>query len=106
MAEVVEATHDLCDKILDKDNKGVLRVKKYSVIHEEVVDLFHKKYYITTIRKISFHIARVRILDSMEYGKTRNDCFHINAFYFLFLNIMQNISEKQPVYKYRVNIGM
>ena len=36
-------------------------------------------FYIPTIEKLSFNLVRVRILGSMEYGKTRNDCFNDNA---------------------------
>ena len=58
------------------------------VPHEEVID---EKYYIPTIEKVSFHLGHVRILGSMEYGNTRNDCFHDNAsnIYLKFKKIMQ-----------------
>ena len=72
-------TCELCDNILDKDKKGRLMVKKCFALHEEVIYVFHEKYYIPTIEKLIFHLAHVRILGSMEYGKTRNDCFHANA---------------------------
>ena len=36
-------------------------------------------FYIPTIEKLSFHLARVRIIGSMECGKTINDCFRANA---------------------------
>ena len=38
-----------------------------------------EKYYITTIEKLSFNLDHVRIIGSMECGKTRNDCFRANA---------------------------
>ena len=36
-------------------------------------------FYIPTIENMSFHLAHFKILGSMEFGKTRNDCFHCNA---------------------------
>ena len=54
-------------------------VKKCFVIHKEVIDLFHDKFYIPTIEKLPFHIAYVKILGSMECDNTRNDCFRYNA---------------------------
>ena len=54
-------------------------LKKCLVLHEEVIDVFHEKYDIPKIEKLSFHIACVRFLGSMEFEKTRNDCFHANA---------------------------
>ena len=45
-------------------------------LHEEVIDVFHKYFYIPTIEKMSFHLAHVRIITSMECGKTRNDFFN------------------------------
>ena len=35
-------TYELCDNIIDKDKKVILMVKKYFVIHEEVIDAFHE----------------------------------------------------------------
>ena len=32
---------ELCDKIPDKDKKGISVAKKYFVFHEEVIDVFH-----------------------------------------------------------------
>ena len=48
-------------------------------LHEEVIDIFHELFYIPTIEKLSFHLAHVRILASMEFWNTRNDCYHNNA---------------------------
>ena len=45
---------ELCDNILDKDNKGILIVKKYFVLHEEVIDVFHEEYYIPPIENCHF----------------------------------------------------
>ena len=42
-------------------------------LHEEVIDIFHVKIYIPTIEKLSYYLAHVRIIGSMECGKTRND---------------------------------
>ena len=47
--------------------------KKCCVIHREIIDVFHDKILHYHNRKPSFHLAHVRIIDSMEYGKTRND---------------------------------
>ena len=52
----------LCDKIPEKENRGRITVKKCFVIHEGVINVFHEKYYIPTIEKLSFHLDRVRIL--------------------------------------------
>ena len=48
-------------------------VNKCFVLYEEVIDLFHEKYYIPTIEKLSIYLACVIILGSMEFGNTRND---------------------------------
>ena len=69
----------LCDFIHGKDMRVRITVKKYFVHHEEVIDVFYKKYYISTIEKLSFYLAHVRILGSMEYEKTKNDCLRANA---------------------------
>ena len=63
---------ELCDKIPDEDNKSRIMVNKCFFIHEEVIDVFHEKYYIPTIEKMLFHIAHVRILSSMGGGNTGN----------------------------------
>ena len=54
-------------------------VNKCFVLHEEVIDVFHKKYYIPTIENLSFHLACVRIIGLIECGKTKNDRFHANG---------------------------
>ena len=55
-----------------------------------------------------FYLAQVRILGSMEYGNTRNDCFCPNTSKSIYKvkNIMQKNPAKKPVCKYRVNIGV
>ena len=72
-------TCELCDKIIYKDKKGRIMVKKCFALHKEVIDVFLEKkiesHYIT----IQFNLARVRILDSIECGKTINYCFRENA---------------------------
>ena len=50
--------------------------EKVFVLHKEVIDIFNEKIITPTIEKLSFHLANVRILGSMEYEKTRNDCYH------------------------------
>ena len=55
-------------------------VNKCFVIHEEVIDVLNNKFYIVKIEKLSFYLAHVRILGSMECGKTRI-YFHDNAFF-------------------------
>ena len=52
-------------------------VKKYFILHEEVIDVFHEKMYIPTLEKISFDLANVSIIGSMEFGNTRNYFFTI-----------------------------
>ena len=71
-------TCELCDNIQDKEMTGRIMVKKCFVFCKEVVDVFHDKCYIPTIEKMSFHLANFRIIGSMEYKRTRNDCFHDN----------------------------
>ena len=70
---------ELCDIIPDKYKKSIIMLKKYFVLHEEVIDVLHEMFYTLTIENVSFHIAHVRILGSMECGKTRNYCFRANA---------------------------
>ena len=67
---------ELCDNILYKENIGRLMVNNYCVLCEEVIDVFHNKFYIPTIEKLSFRLAHVRVLGSMGYGRTRNHCLH------------------------------
>ena len=69
----------LCDKILDKYKRGKRMGKKWFVLHEEVIDIFHENFHIPKIEKRSFHLSRIKIIGSMEDGKTRNDCFHANV---------------------------
>ena len=57
--------YDLCDNILDKYKRERIMVKKCYVLHEEVIDVFHEKFYIPKIEKLSFHIAHVRIIGYM-----------------------------------------
>ena len=52
--------------------------KKCFVIHKEVIDVFHNQFYIPK-RYFSFHLVHVRLLGSMEHGKTRNNCFVVYA---------------------------
>ena len=52
--------------------------KKCFILHEEVIDAFYNFFYIPTIEKLTLHLALVRILGSMEYGKTRH-FFHDNV---------------------------
>ena len=68
-----------CDILTGKDKKGRIMAKKCFVLHEEVTDFFYEMFYITTIEKLSFHLAHVRILGSTECGNTRNDCFRANT---------------------------
>ena len=44
--------------------------KKFSVIHEEVIDVFHEIFSHSHNRKMSFHLAKVIIFGSMICGKT------------------------------------
>ena len=83
-------------------------VNKYFVIREEVIDVFHEKYYIPTREKMSFHISCVSTLCSMKYGKSRSDCFQGSASKNIY-KAKKYYSEKkakQQVYKYRINIGV
>ena len=44
-------TCELCDKILNRDKRGIIMVNKYFALHEEDMDVFHDKLYIPTIEK-------------------------------------------------------
>ena len=66
-------TCELCDNILDKYKKRIIMVRKYFVTHEEVIYVFHEKYFITKIEKKKFNLSCVRILGAME-------CKNINFF--------------------------
>ena len=69
-----------------------------SGIHEGVIDVFREKNYIPAIEKLSFHISHVMIIGSMEYGKTKNDCYQSNALNIYNLkNIMQKDLANHPV---------
>ena len=59
-------------------------MEKCSVLHEEVIDVFHINFYITTIEKLLFYHAHDIILGSMECGRTRNDCFHARKLWKLY----------------------
>ena len=56
--------------IKDNGNRKIF-IANVFVLHEEVIDVFHEKNYIPTIEKLSFNLACVRILGSMECGRTR-----------------------------------
>ena len=51
--------------------KKKIMANNFFVLHKEVVDVFNNKFYIPTIEKLSFHIAHVRIIGSMEFRKTK-----------------------------------
>ena len=53
-------------------------LKKCFVICDQFKDVFNEKFYIPAIEKLSFNLAHVRIIGSMECGKTRNDSYHDN----------------------------
>ena len=65
---------ELCDTINEKYKKGKIMVNKCFVLHEEILDVSHEYFNTPTIEKKLFHIAHIRILGSMECGKTINDC--------------------------------
>ena len=57
---------ELCDNIQDKDKRVILIGKKFCVLREEFIYLFHDKFYILTIEKLQFLLSSVIILVSME----------------------------------------
>ena len=59
-----------------KDKRRKITVKKCFVLYKEVIDVFHNKSYIPAIENLSLHLAHVRIVGSMEYGKTTNKYFN------------------------------
>ena len=85
--------------MLGKDKKGRIMAKKCLVLHEEVIDVFHEKYYIPAIEKLSFNLAHVRLIGSMECGKTRNIFFRPNA------NIYKKLKEYNSE-KFRETTGI
>ena len=62
---------ELCDIISEKDKKGRIMMKNIFVIREEVIYVFQGEKY-SHNGNSSFHISHVRIIASMECGKTRN----------------------------------
>ena len=46
----------------DKDKTGKILVKKHFVIHEEVIDVFHDKFYIPTIEHFHFNYPIYELL--------------------------------------------
>ena len=54
----------------DKDKRGIIMANNCCVLHEEVIYVFHEKNYIPTIEKRSFNLVHVRILGSVECGKS------------------------------------
>ena len=98
---------ELCDIIIDKEKNFRIMVNKCFVLHEEVIDFFHESFYIPIIEKLSFHFAHVRILSSMECGRTRNYFFHANySKKRVKKRIMQKNSAEQLVQNYRANIAV
>ena len=73
---IYNATCELCDNTQYKYNRGIIMAKKCFVVHEEVINVFHEKIYTPTIEKVSFHLDRVRIIGSVEFGKTKNGYSH------------------------------
>ena len=53
-------------------------LKKRFVLYEGFIDVYHNNK-IDAIEKLSYHIARVRILGSIEYVTTRNYYFLENS---------------------------
>ena len=49
---IYKNTCELCYNIQDKYNRGRIMVKKTFVLSKEVMDVFHDKFYITTIEKL------------------------------------------------------
>ena len=49
-------------------------LKKRFVLYEGFIDVYHNNK-IAAIEKLSYHIARVRIIGSTEYVSTRNYSF-------------------------------
>ena len=54
---------------------GVYYDEKRFVIHEDGIDVFHNKFDIPTMGNLSFQLSHVRIIGTMEFGKTRNENF-------------------------------
>ena len=47
-------------------------------LHEEVIDVFHKKIHIPRMEILSFNLSCVGILGSIKCGKTKNKHFQVN----------------------------
>ena len=54
-------------------------LKKFSVLCEKFIGVFHLKKLIPAIEKLSFRIDHVSIRGSIECEKTLNYCFHANV---------------------------
>ena len=64
-------TCEFCERILYKHNRGGNQVKRFFVLHEEVIDYFNRYVFIPTIEEFSFNLSHVIFLGSMECGDTR-----------------------------------
>ena len=60
---------DIFDKILDKDNRGRIMVKKCFVLHEEVIYVFHDKFYIPTIENCHLILLMSGLLVQFNTGR-------------------------------------
>ena len=56
------STCESCDKIQYKDKKSRITAKACFVLHEEVIDVFHEMFYITTIEKYRFILLMLGLL--------------------------------------------
>ena len=84
---------ELCDNFLNKENRVRIMIQKCFVLREEVIYVFHENKYIPTIEKLSFSLVHVKIIGSMECGKTKNDYLHDNASN-NFIKLIKDYAEK------------
>ena len=66
-------TCDLFEKIQEKENRGKIQMNKSVQLFKKSWPFFHYTFYTPTIEKLSFHIAHVIILGSLECGNTKCD---------------------------------
>ena len=62
-------TCELCDIIQDKEKRGKIMTKKCFVLHEEVIGVFHNKFYIPTIENCYFILIVLGFLVQWNVGR-------------------------------------
>ena len=61
-------THDLCDKLQDKDRRGNITVKKCFVLQKEVIDVIHDKKIVPPNKNSLFILPMLQFLVQWNMG--------------------------------------